>query len=269
MILRSLRAAWAYAALWYGLVTLAAGSLAWGVLALPLRFVLPERAGRALGRAVISAGFRLYLWGLQIVGAVRLDLRALDAVRGAGPLILAPNHPSLLDAVMVLARVPQASCVLKAPLTDGLLFGAGARLARYIRNDSPVDMVRRSVEGLRGGGQLLLFPEGTRTTRLPVNPFRGAIALIAREAGVPVQTVFIEADSAFLGKDWPISRRPRLPLRYRVRLGRRFDPPIDSRAFVRELEQYFAREMAGPQAAEAGDAESVGRSGASVESRAA
>jgi 1-acyl-sn-glycerol-3-phosphate acyltransferase len=246
MILRSLRAAWAYAALWYGLVTLAAGSLAWGVLALPLRYVLPERAGRALGRAVISAGFRLYLWGLQIVGAVRLDLRALDGVRGAGPLILAPNHPSLLDAVMVLARVPQASCVLKAPLTDGLLFGAGARLARYIRNDSPIEMVRRSVEGLRGGGQLLLFPEGTRTTRLPVNPFRGAIALIAREAGVPVQTVFIEADSAFLGKDWPISRRPRLPLRYRVRLGRRFDPPADAHEFVRELEQYFTREMGGP-----------------------
>ncbi|MGH8687851.1 MAG: lysophospholipid acyltransferase family protein [Burkholderiales bacterium] len=246
MILRSLRAAWSYAALWYGLVTLAAGSLAWGVLALPLRLVLPERAGRALGRSAISAGFRAYLWGLQLVGAVRLDLRALDAVRGAGALILAPNHPSLLDAVMVLARVPQAACVLKAPLTDGVLFGAGARLARYIRNDSPLEMVRRSVQELRGGGQLLLFPEGTRTTRLPVSPFRGAIALIAREAGVPVQTVFIEADSAFLGKDWPISRRPRLPLHYRVRLGRRFDPPADVHAFVRELEQYFEREMAGP-----------------------
>ena len=267
MILRSLRAAWAYAALWYGLVTLAAGCLAWGVLALPLRLLLPERQGRALGRAAISAGFRAYLWGLQIVGAVRLDLRALDELRGAGPLILAPNHPSLLDAVMLLSRVPQASCVLKAPLTDGWLFGAGARLARYIRNDSPLDMVRRSVLELRGGGQLLLFPEGTRTTRLPVNPFRGAIALIAREARAPVQTVFIEADSAFLGKDWPISRRPRLPLRYRVRLGRRFEPPADAHAFVRELEQYVAREIAGPQTSAVRAAEARHGHPAGVESR--
>jgi 1-acyl-sn-glycerol-3-phosphate acyltransferase len=145
---------------------------------------------------------------------------------------------------MLLSRLEHAACVLKAPLIDGLLFGGGARLAGYICNDSPMDMVRRSVEELRAGGQLLLFPEGTRTTRAPVNTFRGAISLIARQAQVPVQTVFIEADSAFLGKGWPLLRRPELPLVYRVRLGRRFDPPGDLHGFMRELEQYFARELA-------------------------
>jgi 1-acyl-sn-glycerol-3-phosphate acyltransferase len=110
-------------------------------------------------------------------------------------------------------------------------------------------MVRRAVEELRGGSQLLLFPEGTRTTRGRLNPFRGSISLIARQAGVPVQTVFIEADSAFLGKGWPLWRRPELPLRYRVRLGRRFDPPRELHGFMRELEQYCAREMAGETAA--------------------
>jgi len=197
---------------------------------------------------VIARGFRMYLGALRAAGACRFDLDALDGLRGAGPLILAPNHPSLLDAVMLLSRAPQAACVLKAALLDSVLFGAGARLAGYIRNDPPMGMVRRSVEVLREGGQLLLFPEGTRTVRAPLNPFRGAIALIARRAGAPVQTVFIEADSAFLGKGWPLTRRPPLPLHYRVRLGRRFDPPQDLHAFVRELEQYFARELAEPPA---------------------
>jgi 1-acyl-sn-glycerol-3-phosphate acyltransferase len=120
-------------------------------------------------------------------------------------------------------------------------------------------MVRHSVDELRDGGQLLLFPEGTRTTRAPVNAFRGAIALIAQQAGVPVQTVFIETDSPFLGKGWPLTRRPRLPLRYRVRLGRRFDPPRDLHAFLRELEQYYAGELAEalePSPPMAGDVES-------------
>ncbi|MDH4326816.1 MAG: 1-acyl-sn-glycerol-3-phosphate acyltransferase, partial [Betaproteobacteria bacterium] len=143
----------------------------------------------------------------------------------------------------LLSRLPQAACVLKAPLADSLVFGPGARLAGYIRNDWAVGMVRHSVDELRGGGQLLLFPEGTRTTRAPVNAFRGAIALIARQAGVPVQTVFIETDSPFLGKDWPLTRRPPLPLRYRVRLGRRFDPPRDLPAFLHELEQYYEGEL--------------------------
>jgi 1-acyl-sn-glycerol-3-phosphate acyltransferase len=248
VILRSLRAAWAYALLWYGLGLLALGSFLWGLIALPLLVLLPARTGRALGRAAISRGFRLYLRALEGAGACRLDLAALEALRDAGPLIIAPNHPSLLDAVMLLSRIPQAACVLKAPLIDSVLFGAGARLAGYIHNDSPVDMVRRSVDELRGGGQLLLFPEGTRTTRAPLNPFKGALALIARQASVPVQTVFIEADSAFLGKGWPLSRKPDLPLRYRVRLGRRFAPPGDLHAYLRELEQYFAREL-GAQAA--------------------
>jgi len=242
--MRSLRALWAYTLLWYGFGLLALGSVLWGLMALPLLLLLPRRAGRVLGRAAISRGFRLYLGALQLAGACRFDLGSLDALRGAGPLIIAPNHPSLIDAVMLLARAPQAACVLKAPLIDSVLFGAGARLAGYIRNDSPVDMVRRSVDELRAGGQLLLFPEGTRTTQAPLNPFRGAISLIARQAGVPVQTVFIEADSAFLGKDWPLTRKPELPLRYRVRLGRRFEPQADLHAFIRELEQYFARELA-------------------------
>ena len=243
MILRALRSLWARVVLLFGLGLLGAGSLLWSLVALPLHVLLPAGAARAVGRAAIARGFRVYLAVLEAVGACRLELSALDALRGAGPLILAPNHPSLLDAVLLLSRSPQAACVLKAPIHDGVLFGAGARLSGYIRNDSPVDMVRSSVEELRRGGQLLLFPEGTRTTRAPVNPFRGAISLIARQAGVPVQTVFIEADSAFLGKGWPLLRRPALPLRYRVRLGRRFDPPRDLHAFMRELEQYCAREL--------------------------
>lgn len=244
MIARGLRALWAYAALGYGLALLGLGGIALSLVALPLSVLLPPRAGHRLGRGLIARGFRFYLGALEAVGACRFDLRALDALRDAEPLILAPNHPSLIDAVLLLSRLENAACVLKAPLRHSIVFGGGARLAGYVCNDSPMDMVRDSVTALRAGGQLLLFPEGTRTTHAPVNAFRGAISLIARQAGVPVQTIFIETDSAFLGKGWPLLRRPELPLGYRVRLGRRFDPPGDLHAFMRELEQYFARELA-------------------------
>ena len=90
---------------------------------------------------------------------------------------------------------------------------------------------------------LLLFPEGTRTISSPVNPFKGSIALIARQARVPVQTVLIETDSGYLGKGWPLFRKPPMPISYRVRLGRRFDPPQNTHRFMVELEQYFAQEL--------------------------
>jgi hypothetical protein len=58
-----------------------------------------------------------------------------------------------------------------------------------------------------------------------------------------VQTVLIEADSPYLRKGWPLFRRPRLPLVYRIRLGRRFDVGDDPEAFVARLEAYFRQEL--------------------------
>ena len=111
---------------------------------------------------------------------------------------------------------------MKAKIWDNPVLGGGARLAGYIRNDSPRGMVRQAASELRAGHCLLVFPEGTRTRSRPVNRFKGGFALIAKRAGAPVQTVFIETDSPFLGKGWPAFKRPRFPVVYRVRLGERF-----------------------------------------------
>ena len=56
---------------------------------------------------------------------------------------------------------------------------------------------------------------------------------------MPVQTVVIETSSPLLGKAWPWWRRPRFPITYRVRLGRRFAVDCDPRTFSAMLEAYF------------------------------
>jgi 1-acyl-sn-glycerol-3-phosphate acyltransferase len=192
---------------------------------------------------MITSAFRVYLGALTLMRACRFDLTALDELRDQPAMIIAPNHPGLIDAVLVISRLP-AACIMKAGLMRNLFLGAGARLAGYIPNDTVHGMVTRSIASLHEGAHLLVFPEGTRTTRWPVNPFIGSIGIIARHAKVPVQTVFIDTDSPYLGKGWPLFRKPTLPITYRIRLGRRFDPPDKTREFVRELEQYFAEELA-------------------------
>ena len=64
---------------------------------------------------------------------------------------------------------------------------------------------------------------------------------------MPVQTVFIETNSGFLGKGWSLLWTPKMPITYRVRLGKRFDPPQHTARFVSELEQYFQAELAHAQ----------------------
>jgi 1-acyl-sn-glycerol-3-phosphate acyltransferase len=252
-----------YFALWFGLGLLGTISLTWSLLAVPLYYVLPKRWADPLGRWVIATIFRVYLGALALIGACRFDLSALDALRDEGPLIVAPNHPSLLDAVMVISRLPNMTCVMKADLVDNVFLGAGARLAGYIRNDAQLSMIKQAVAELKRGSQLLIFPEGTRTIRWPINACKGTAALISSRARVPIQTVFIETDSAYLGKGWPLFRRPTMPITYRIRLGRRFEPPEKAGAFTEELERYFIDELRdaprflppdAPQAVESGAA---------------
>jgi 1-acyl-sn-glycerol-3-phosphate acyltransferase len=236
--------AYEYLAMMLGLGFLGLLCIAWLPFALILHLALPRRWGQPLGRAVIMIGFRIYLRFLGLFCACRFDLAALDALRREAPLILVANHPSLLDAVMIISRFPNMVCIMKATLMDNILLGAAARLARYIPNNTPLDMVLGACEELREGAQLLIFPEGTRTRNLPVDACTAGAGLIASRAGTAVQALLIEFSSPYLGKAWPLFRKPELPLRFSVRIGRRFAPPADATAFGGELESYFRGALA-------------------------
>jgi hypothetical protein len=116
---------------------------------MPLYFILPRRLGTSVGRRGIMAGFRIYAWSLSITRTYRLDLRAVDTLRGGPPVILAPNHPCLIDALLILTRHPNIVCVMKAALMRNAFLGSGSRLARYVRNDSSRQMVKESVAHLQ------------------------------------------------------------------------------------------------------------------------
>jgi 1-acyl-sn-glycerol-3-phosphate acyltransferase len=220
-------------------------SLTWNLVAWLLHPIVPKRRGTAVGRAVIAKGYR-YVWvTAEACGMMRIDASALDPLRfEPGGLIIAANHPTMLDALVLVARLPRGVCIMKADLMRNVFVGAGARLARYICDDSPRRMVRGAVACLRESGQLVMFPEGTRTVERPINRFRPGIALIARRAQVPIQAVIIETDTPYLRKGWPIWRVPAFPIRIRVRLGERFAPEGDHPALLEKLERYFVRELA-------------------------
>src|SRR5271154_2986229 len=242
---RPLKIIYEYFALYSSLSLLGLICLTWSVFALPLYFLLPRRIGTAIGRRGIMTGFRLYAWSLSVTRAYRLDLRGIDSLVGGPPVILAPNHPCLIDALLILTRHPNIVCVMKSALMRNVFLGSGSRLARYVRNDSSRQMVKESVAHLLEGGVLLLFPEGTRTTRAPINSLAGSVGLIAKHANVPVQTLVIETDSPFLSKGWPLFKRPDLPITYRMRLGKRFEPPSDVSDFTVQLDHYYRHALEG------------------------
>jgi 1-acyl-sn-glycerol-3-phosphate acyltransferase len=223
---------------------LGAMSLVWALLTPLLSLLLPRGIGGRLGRTGVSFLYRCCWASAERLGLMEVDSSALDVLREErGGLIVAANHPTMLDALLVVARLPRGVCVMKAELMRNIFLGGGARLARYIRNDVGRGMVRDCVETLREGTQLVLFPEGTRTVVAPTNAFKPGITLIAHLAQVPIQTVVIESFSPYLTKGWPLLKAPPVPVRIRLRLGRRFACDADHRALLRRLELYFAEEL--------------------------
>ena len=243
-IAAAIRRAWQVVLFYVLLLHLGAMSLTWNLACTALYPFLTRRQGVVVGRAAISSVYRGFWICCEWLGLMRVDFKALDVLeqRDAG-LIIAANHPSMLDALMVIARVPRGICIMRANLMRNPFLGAGARLARYIRNDPPRGMIRSCISNLQEGGQLVLFPEGTRTVIDPINPFRPGITLIAQLAQVPIQTVLIECESPYLGKGWPIWRTPEFPVVIRARLGERFAPEADHQGLLRRLEAYFARQL--------------------------
>jgi 1-acyl-sn-glycerol-3-phosphate acyltransferase len=203
--------------------------------------LMPVSARRGFAQRSISRLFRLYLGTLRALGWLKLDLTELEELKSAGPMLVAPNHPCLLDAVMLLAYMPRSVCMMKQTLMRNPLYGFGARAAGYVANESAVSMVRKVREARGLGEQILVFPEGTRTVTPPANPLSGVFALLAKCADLPIQVVYIETDSDFLGKHWPLWKAPHLPVHYRAVLGPKLSAEANSECLVQRVQQMYAQ----------------------------
>lgn len=202
---------------------------------------------RGSGRKILGWLFRYYVKRLRRSGQfeIKIDPR-LAALRGRKNLILAANHPSLLDVVMVASEFPEVACIMRGSLIRNPCMGGGAIMAEYVTNDSGAGLIRQGRQKLLNDEALLIFPEGTRTIYpAKVNPFKKGCALLAASTGADVQTILIEHEGHYLGKRAPLLRPFQIPVRFRVHLGEvfRVAPGEAARDFSDRLEAYFSSRL--------------------------
>lgn len=223
--------------LWLGLMLLLGNAACLPLLLTPKAFRQP------IVQQLISGIFRLFLLGTASCGLMRLDLSALDSINKQRKMLLVANHPSMIDVFLVVSRVRRSICLMRASIGFNIFLAVGAHLAGYISNRHSGTMLRRAASAVEQGDLLLVFPEGTRTTRQPVNELKPGVALIAKMTKAPLQTILIVTNSAYLSKGWNILRPPQFPLIYRAKLGQRLMPAGSVAETANSLQRYFEQEI--------------------------
>lgn len=133
---------------------------------------------------------------LRLAGIIGVDRGNLpSALKGC---VIAANHPSLIDVVIVLALVPRTLFVAKAALLRNPL------MAAVVRNTSlPVDerLPEAAMPYLRDGWNLLVFPEGTRSPASGgIHPFHRGVAHLVLRLGSPLVCLGISLSRRIVGK---------------------------------------------------------------------
>lgn len=124
----------------------------------------------------------------------------------SGPVVVAANHYSHIDPVMVSLAIGRPVRYLavdelfgSSRFFDSLTHWLGA--IPMSRTRAPLGALRTALAELEGGGVIGLFPEGVRVWVWgETEPKRGA-AWLARRAGVPLVPVAIAGTDQVLGRD--------------------------------------------------------------------
>jgi long-chain acyl-CoA synthetase len=190
---------------------------------------------RDIIRERIDTGLPSAWWTINAIKNVsRLLLHCYFRFRTEGrehipdtPCILAPNHQSFMDGLLVAAG-------LKNVLMRRTCFYAKAkhvqnRWLRFLADRNNVVImdissdVRESIQKvatlLRSGKNIIIFPEGTRTMDGTLGDFKKTFAILSKELNVPVVPVAIH------GAFDALPAGAKLPRPFR-RISVRFHPPV-------------------------------------------
>jgi len=173
----------------------------WGLI-----FQLPR--GRIGAHRVAS------VWSGHLLAAARFYLGLRYELRGempTGDCLVGAKHQSFFDILILAHHMPQRSFIMKKQIMNVPIMGWFALQAGCI----PIDRSRGSeamkvmLEGVReaqknGLGQLIIYPEGTRTYPGEKRRYKQGIGVISNATGLPVYPIATNVGVFWSKRGWPI-----------------------------------------------------------------
>jgi 1-acyl-sn-glycerol-3-phosphate acyltransferase len=154
-------------------------------------------------RHIIMFSARFYIACLRCLGVLNVKFENMELANQPGTLIIA-NHPTLLDAVMMMSLMPRTNFIIKAAVANNPLLSIIVSMAGYIpNNETGIALVKKASLALQKGETLMIFPEGTRTDPSQSLKFKRSAANIAIHSNCIILPVLITCEPITLRKYEP------------------------------------------------------------------
>lgn len=175
--------------------------------------------------------------GLLIASGCQLEIERSSRLYPATSYVFMANHQSLYDVAALLVSLPDNSLFLaKKSLFKIPFFGWSLSAGGFVPVDredrsSALETFRLSLERLRAGRSLVIFPEETRSLDGHLLPFKPGGFLLALKTGRPIVPIGLSGTLEIRRKG-TLGIRPH---RIKVTIGRPIDPAEFGVARRREL----------------------------------
>lgn len=142
-------------------------------------------------------------WSRASLGLAGIDVRISGTENlPAGPVIFMGNHQSNFDILALTKALPRKfSWIAKEELFKFPLFGKAMLRAGYIplnRSDGRQAMrsMQAAAKRIQEGASVIIFPEGTRSRDLRLQPFKQGGFVLANMANVPIVPFTVNGSGA-------------------------------------------------------------------------
>ena len=197
-------------------------------------------------------------WALEvlrpIVGGVsrvfwKIEFAGEENIPAQGGVIIAANHQTYIDPFWLSLKIKRPtrylawSAAFGWPVVGKCLTWFGAWPLALEGSDPSA--IRRSLQWLREGGAVVIFPEGGRSTASgALERFKAGAVRLALEANVPILPVTIKGGNRVWPRGWRIPRCRKVEVIYHPLQHPQLPAEEETRAFARRESERLAKLIA-------------------------
>ncbi len=200
-MLETLNRIWRLLATTFGYALFGFGALTMGVVIFGFIRIFTRDRLRTKQRIqyTIHKGFAFFVSYMKFTGILSVEYRGVDKLQEDKGVIVIANHPSLVDVVIIIGLIPNADCIVKEALWKNFFIKWIVKAA-YIPNRNAEGLLDDCNDALKDGGNLVIFPEGTRSEARKPYKFQRGLANIAINTGAALRPIQIHCKPEFLTK---------------------------------------------------------------------